>query len=630
MASERLFAEAVRSLQIGRAGEAEAACRQILSERPNHVESLLLLGAIVDQAGRPAEARELIRKAAALRPDFAPAQFALGNVSRRLGRHGAAAKAYRKATQLAPGLAAAHYNLGNTLLDLGQKEAAVAAYRDAIAAAPGYVEAHINLAATLQDLGRLEEALETYRQAIALAPDNAGAYFNLGKVLRALGRRDEAVDAYERALGLRPDYAEAHLNLGNVLFELNRDEGAAAAYGQAARLRPADAGARLNLAEAQQALGQTADTLATVGEALALDPASARGWFILSNLKTFKAGDPDLARMEALLTSARRSGEPSQASSIDLEFALGKAWMDADDADRAFAHLAAGNRLKRNELVYDVRTDEAWLARIADAASPELFDRFAGAGEDSALPIFILGMPRSGTSLVEQILASHPLIHGAGELTDLEAVICGDAGEEDITRAYPALLSQLSEPRLKALGRAYVDRVRPLAGGKPRLADKMPGNFAFTGLIALMLPNARIVHCRRDPLDTCLSCYSRKFTSGQAFSYDLRDLGRYYRAYDALMAHWRGLLSADRFLEVSYEQVVGDLEGEARRLIAFCGLEWDDACLRFYETRRPVRTASVNQVRQPIYSASVARWRRFERHLGPLIAALNGEAAPKR
>jgi hypothetical protein len=169
-----------------------------------------------------------------------------------------------------------------------------------------------------------------------------------------------------------------------------------------------------------------------------------------------------------------------------------------------------------------------------------------------------------------------------------------------------------------------------LAGGKPRLADKMPGNFAFTGLIALMLPNARIVHCRRDPLDTCLSCYSRKFTSGQAFSYDLRDLGRYYRAYDALMAHWRGLLSADRFLEVSYEQVVGDLEGEARRLIAFCGLEWDDACLRFYETRRPVRTASVNQVRQPIYSASVARWRRFERHLGPLIAALNGEAAPKR
>jgi tetratricopeptide (TPR) repeat protein len=620
---ERLFAETSRLLKAGRIQEAEAACREILRSEPNHVDCLLLLGGIAIHDGRLAEALELIGKADGLRPGFAPAQFALGNALRRLGRNEDAAAAYRKAARLAPGLAAAHYALGNTLRELGQPEEAAAAYRSAIAAAPTHAEAYNNLGAALLDLGQPEAALEACRQAAALAAQDPGVQFNLGKALRALGRLDEAALAYGQALSLNPAYAEAHINLGNVLFDLDRMEAAAAAYRWAASLRPDDAEARLNLAEALQVLGETAAALGAARDALALDPGSPRGWLILSNLKTFKEGDLDLARMEALL-AAQPPDRRGRAARIDLGFALGKAWTDAGDPDRAFAHLADANRLKRESLAYDVRTDVDWMGRIADAAWPRLLERFDGAGAPSELPIFIVGMPRSGTSLVEQILASHPLIHGAGELKALEAVICEAAGETDVSHAYPRLLSELTADRLQALGDAYVRRVAHLAADKPRLTDKMPANFAFAGLIALMLPKARIIHCRRDPVDVCFSCYSRKFASGQEFSYDLRDLGRYYRAYEALMARWRAVLVKGDFLEVSYEALVGDPEREARRLIAFCGLAWDEACLRFYETRRAVRTASVNQVRQPIYTASVERWRPFERHLKPLIATLNG------
>jgi hypothetical protein len=231
-------------------------------------------------------------------------------------------------------------------------------------------------------------------------------------------------------------------------------------------------------------------------------------------------------------------------------------------------------------------------------------------------------MPRSGTTLVEQILASHPQVHGAGELTALETILIDQLGARlsPIDRA--RRLADLSAGDLAAMGGAYISRIRALAPGALRVTDKMPANFRFAGLIRLMLPNARIIHCRRDPVDTCLSCYARKFSRGQPYAYDLRELGLYYRAYDALMAHWRRLLPMDRLIEVRYEQVVGDLEGEARRMIAFLDLAWDDACLTFHRTRRPVRTASVNQVRQPLYRTSVARWRPYEKHLGPLLDAL--------
>ena len=240
--------------------------------------------------------------------------------------------------------------------------------------------------------------------------------------------------------------------------------------------------------------------------------------------------------------------------------------------------------------------------------------------DPSELPVFVIGMPRSGTTLVEQILASHSQVHGAGELSTLRLLVEGGG-------AYPDACASASGDDLARLGQAYMARVAPLAQGKQRLVDKMPANFLYAGLIPLVLPGARIIHCRRDPVDTCLSCYTKLFSGEQRFTYDQTELGEFYRGYAKLMAHWRLVLPPERFIEVDYEAVVDDLEGEAKRLVSFLGLPWEDACLRFHDSRRVVRTASVNQVRQPIYTTSKGRWQKYADHLGPLLAALGMSAS---
>jgi tetratricopeptide (TPR) repeat protein len=473
----------------------------------------------------------------------------------------------------------------------------------------------------LHRLGRLDDAERGYRQVLATDPDDAQALHLLGMIAAQRGKPADALDLIGRSLALAPDVGEAHYNLGVALQDLARTEEAAAAYRRALALRPDVAETHMQLSNALQELGDTAEALAAVDRALAIDPAFVRAWYVRRDLKTFVPGDPDIERMEALLASAdaRRLDDDDR---LLLDFALGKAWMDVGDAGRAFAHLEAGNRRKRAGFAYDVATEVEWLAAIAESVTPETIAAFAGAGDPSDLPVFVLGMPRSGTTLVEQILASHAGVHGAGELLVLEELTGRDWERDDLADSYQRLMRGLTASDLSRLGGAYVERVAALAGGKRRVVDKSPGNFRLAGLIHLMAPNARIIHCRRDPVDTCFSLYSRNFSGRVRYAFDLRELGLYYRAYERLMAHWRAVLPADRFIEVDYEALVGDLEEEARRLIGFCGLEWDEACLEFHATRRLVRTISVNQVRRPIYRSSIERWKPYEPHLGPLLQAL--------
>jgi hypothetical protein len=298
-----------------------------------------------------------------------------------------------------------------------------------------------------------------------------------------------------------------------------------------------------------------------------------------------------------------------------LNFGLGKAYLDIGDSARAFRHYDEGNRLKRSTYSYDVEETERWMAGIAEVFRPALIEAKPGRGARSDLPVFVLGMPRSGTTLVEQILASHPMVHGAGELKRLHALI------EEIG-TFPECVTALSIDEITSLGERYLAGVAPMATGRRHVTDKMPSNFFYCGMIRLILPDARIVHCRRDPVDTCLSCYTKLFAAHQPFAYDQAELGRYHCAYQTLMAHWRATLPASHFLEVDYEAVVRDVEGQTRRLLDFLSLPWDETCLRFYETERPVRTASVNQVRQPIYATSSGRWRKHAAQLKPLLDAL--------
>ena len=267
------------------------------------------------------------------------------------------------------------------------------------------------------------------------------------------------------------------------------------------------------------------------------------------------------------------------------------------------------------------------LSRICEIFTPELMKEKSGLGDPSSVPVFIIGMPRSGTTLLEQILASHPEVFGAGELVNMAKTVANLADVS--SSAFPQFMSSIGGEQLHRVGENYVAAVRALAPNAVRITDKMPQNFYFAGLIHLALPNARIIHAQRDPVDTCLSCFSKLFSREHAYAYDLAELGRYYRAYESLMAHWRELLPEDVMLEVRYEEVTADFENQARRIITHCGLEWDEACLAFHNTQRPIRTASVVQVRQPIYHSSVGRWRTYEHLLEPLISALQGNTTSK-
>jgi hypothetical protein len=313
---------------------------------------------------------------------------------------------------------------------------------------------------------------------------------------------------------------------------------------------------------------------------------------------------------------------------MQLDFALAKAHADLRDHGRSFEHLLRGAAAKRATIKYDETEAFGLFERITRTFTRELIAAKAGGGDPTGMPIFVIGMPRSGTTLVEQILASHPVVHGAGELQTFNDVVLEVRGPNGQPLSYPEFVPALDAAALKSIGRRYVTLVRGQAGtrgeSRERITDKMPSNYYFAGLIRLALPNARIIHTVRDPVDTCVSCFSKLFSAEQNHTYDLAELGRYYRQYAKLMAHWRGVLPEGGMLDVRYEDVVADLEGQARRIIAYCGLPWDDRCLSFHATDRPVRTASATQVRQPIYTSAVGRWKAYEAYLGPLLNELQG------
>ena len=571
------------------------------------------LGIILQESGKLEESAGCLERVVALKPDGAEAYNNLGNTCKRLGRLDKAEAHYAKALALFPNYAEAHSNLANLLNELGQTERAAAEARLAIDLNPQFADAYINLAGIELDRYRYAEALRWLDALLSFAPNHSGGLGARATVLKHLDRLEEALDCARGAVASVPESADAHNTLGQILQAMNRFDVALEAFDRAARL-PGTAAekASVNRATLLMEQGRKDEALTAFDALVEAYPQSASAWFNRADLKKFKVGDPDIARMENLL---REAGPQSFNDRMSLQFALGKVYLDTGDDDSAFAHLNEGNRMKRSTLSYDPTVTGQWVRGIAKVFTPALLKKQKGSGCDSNLPVFIVGIPRSGTTLVEQILASHPAVHGAGELSTLQRLV-------DTLSDYPAGVKGLSADDLARIGSDYVARVAPLAGGRRHVIDKMPANFLYAGLIRLILPNARIIHCRRDPVDTCLSCYTKLFNAEQQFAYDLAELGQFHRAYQDLMAHWRKVLPKTRFIEVDYEAVVDDLEGQARRLIDFLGLPWDDSCVRFHENTRAVRTASVNQVRQPIYRSSTGRWKKHARHLGPLLDAL--------
>lgn len=476
-------------------------------------------------------------------------------------------------------------------------------------------EALNSYGSVLTELGRAPEAIQRLQQAIRAKPDYPEAHFNLGNALRRAERAVQAISCYRHVLSLRPTYVEALQNLSDVLREAGRQHEAIDALRQAIALRPDSAILHNNLGIALRDVGALDEACAAFDRAIALDGRFVHPYWHRVRAGRIAAGDPIIIAMENLKAAGAGQGPEDRAM---LHFALGKAHDDTGETDRAFASLVEANRIARDLVRFDEAADEQAFRQVEEKFTPDFVGARAGRGNPSELPIFVVGFPRSGTTLIEQILAAHPTVFGAGEVSILPDIVAHDE----------ALLRSAATPEsdavdLPRLGTLYLDKLANLAPDATRITDKNPDNGAVLGFVHLMLPKARLIHVTRDPLDTCLSCFTLRFVGNNSpFSYDLGELGRRFRRYEKIMRHWQQVLPAGSILQVRYEDLVADFEPQIRRMLDFCGLSWDARCLAFHQATRAVRTASATQVRQSLYSSSIGRWRRYERHLGPLIEAL--------
>lgn len=611
--------------QSGLLTEAEAAGRRAVALDSTLVAGWSNLGIVLQESGKLEESLACLQRVAGRDPNNPELHNNLGNSLKRLGRLDEAREHYRRALELKPSYSEAHSNLANLLNDLGDTVQAMQEARLAVEFNPRNTDAYINAAGIALSLGDAGEALRWLDNLAQFAPLHVGGLVARARALKDCDRLDEAMASARQAASLAPESGEAREVLAQLLGAAGQAEAALEAYDVAVTLpSPHPTDALVGKASLFMELGRFPEAMATLDQALAVNPRDARAWFNRAEIKTVAAGDSDLAEMEQLLGAG---GTQNRNERIMLHFALGKGWREAGDAERAFAHLKQGNSLKRATFSYDSAATDDWMSAIIDHFTPDLLNGLAGLGDPSDAPVFIIGMPRSGTTLIEQILASHPSVHCAGELSTVQRMVERISGADLRPLGFPRLLESLLAQDLAPLGRHYLDQVTALAPQARRIVDKMPANFLYAGLIHLMLPNARIIECRRDPVDTCLSCYSRLFAGEQRFTYDLRELGLFYRSYERLMAHWHRLLPQDRLIEIRYEDVVDDLEGTVRRLIAFLGLDWSESCLEFHRTPRQIRTASLGQVRQPLYRTGVGRWKPYAAHLTELLDAL-GVAAP--
>ncbi len=547
--------------------------------------------------------------------DSASSWAAAGKALAREGRGVEADEAFERYFTLAPGHK--HVAEGAEHHRAGDIEAALTAYQRALAIDGANVDALRLAALAYSALGRGAEAERSARRAVQLAPDFSRAWNDLGAVMSELDRAEEAVEAFTQALKLKPGDAVAHARLANALFVFGDLARAELHYTTALALDPQEPASHLGLGHVLKTIGRFEDAVTSYKACLAARARSGQAWWSLANLKTHRFSDEDEAAMHMLLADKAVTG----VARVNVAYALGKAREDAKDYDRAFAHYAEGARLQRQLVRYDPVQTVTVNARIRAVFTPDMLAARAGLGCEDPAPIFIVGLPRSGSTLIEQILASHSQVDGTSELPIMGRIAQEIGRFRSDGVEYPEAVRDLEPHDLKALGKLYLQRAARHRGGRPFFTDKMPINFASVGLIALTLPNAKIIDARRHPMDSCWGAFKQLFARGQAFSYDLFELGHFYLEYDRLMRHWEEALPG-RVLRVDYEAVVLDQEVETRRLLDYCGLPFEEGCLRFYATARAVNTASSEQVRRPLYKSGMGAWRKFAPHLGGLEAQL--------
>ncbi len=645
------LAHAARLLDSDPAAAA-AQAREILNVVPGHPQARLCLGSAQRRQGDFAASRATLEALAAEQPKAPTVWFELGLIRAAQGETQAATGALKTATRLNPDFGEAWAALGEQYGLIGDDARAADATAQQLRVAtrdPRLIEA----AKALCD-NRLAVAEHLLRTFLKTEPANIAALRMLAEIGARLGRYGDAEVLLARCLELAPNFAVARHNYAIVLHRQNKSEAAiaqieilqrddarnpayralkGAAYGQIGEYAKAIAcyedvlkafpnqpKAWMSYGHALKAVGRQADSIAAYRKSVALAPTLGEAWWSLANLKTVAFTAGDVETMQAGLARADLDGEDR----YHLHFALGKALEDARRYTEAFEHYAQGNALRRKTVIYDADETSDHVRRSKSVFTREFFAARAGFGHPAPDPIFIVGLPRAGSTLLEQILATHSQVEGTMELPDIIAIARRLSGRKARSQAsnYPEMLADLSRDEVHELGAEYLERTRVQRKlGRPFFIDKMPNNFAHAGLIHLILPNAKIVDARRHPLGCCFSAFKQHFARGQAFSYELTELGRYYADYVDLMRHMDEVLPG-RVHRVIYEHMVDDPEGEVRRLLDYCGLPFEEGCLRFHQNDRAVRTASSEQVRRPIFRDGLEQWQHFEPWLGPLKAAL--------
>ncbi len=637
------------ALRAGQAASAERALHALAAERPADVNCQWLLGVACLFQDRPGEALETLARVLAAAPDFTEARVDLARAYCSAGNPARAREEVRRVLERAPHHHRAWLAYGDALVELGQfPDAAVAferarltdpyrvrieegtaaltagerrqsetIFREILREDPSHVAALCGLAALSLATDVPEDAERLLRHALRQSAHTPLAWRGLGEALMSLGRLAEADAAARHATQIEPGNPYTWITVATVATRLMRQDEALEAYERAARLQPGEVRLRTTLGHVHKTLGNRAQSEAAYKSALELDPGFAEAWWSLADLKTYVFDDAELAAMQRALSK----GKGPRKDMAQLHFALGRALEQRRQFAEAFAHYARGNALRRLDAPFDIARFESRCARIRAFFDRRFFAERSGSGDPSRAPIFIVGLPRSGSTLIEQILASHSQVEGTMELPNILIITRElDALARD-RNGYPETLRDVPRAQLAALGGRYLAQTAPLRHGREHFTDKLPNNFSHIGLIQAVLPQATIVDARRHPMDACFGTFKQHFAIGQTFSYDLEDLGRYYRCYLALMDHWDEVLPG-KVLHFQYEQLVRDPEANIRRLLEHCGLAFEPGCLNFHETRRSVRTASAEQVRQPLYTSGVGYWRNFMRELEPLRRAL--------
>jgi len=626
--------------------------REILAAAPSHPGALLVLGSALRQTRRTAAALETLRSLALGQPRWAAVHRELGFALGDAGHGEQAVAALRTAVRLQPAMGDAWRALGDHLNAMGDTQGADAAYANHVRAStrdPRLLEPALALSE-----GRIAVAEPLLREHLKKYPTDVAAIRMLAEVAARIGRYGDARDLLLRCLELAPGFHAARHNLAVVLHRDNKPRESLEQIDRLLQAEPDSPGFRnlraavlarigeyaealelyekllqqypsqpklwLSYGHALKTAGRQADAVSAYRNAWRLEPTFGDACWSLANLKTFRFDPADIAAMRRQVESQALGHDDR----LHFHFALGKALEDGKSHADSFEHYAAGNRLRKVAVPYDAGELSDQVRRSRALFTPEFLANRAGRGCPVPDPIFILGLPRSGSTLVEQILSSHPAVEGTMELPDVLGIVKSLGGRQrrDDASRYPEVLADLGLDGLRALGERYLGQTRvQRKTTAPFFIDKMPNNWSHVGLIHLILPNARIIDARRHPLSCCFSNFKQHFARGQNFTYSLDDLGRYYCDYVALMAHFDAALPG-RVHRVVYERMVDDTEAEVRRLLDYCGLPFDEACLRFYDSGRAVRTASSEQVRQPIYRDAVDQWRHYEQWLEPLRNAL--------